>query len=160
VQVRPQVPHSPRIQVCLENTSLKWARFSLVTYTETCVNREVTPIPPVIAGLDPASMGLGRMWDESAWTTGSSPGESHMQNELGIAASFSSTCSKDDSVLFAFRFPHAIALGSSPVVTSWGKRIDWLRLIRSQKVRAARYYGADVTRFESLTAPPCEEIHR
>src|ERR1700730_2074967 len=37
-------------------------------------------------------------------------GESHMQNEPGIASLFSSTCFKDDSALFAFRFPHAIAL--------------------------------------------------
>ena len=43
----------------------------------------------------------------------STAGESHMQNELGIAALFSSTCSKGDSVLFAFRFPHAIALPST-----------------------------------------------
>src|SRR5580704_5616034 len=44
-------------------------------------------------------------------------GESHMQNELGIAALFPSTCSKDDSVLFAFRFPYAIAL---PCGGGWG----------------------------------------
>ena len=27
VQIRPREPHSPRIQVCLENTSLRWARY-------------------------------------------------------------------------------------------------------------------------------------
>src|SRR5579864_7445910 len=50
---RPREPHSPRIQVCLENTSLKWASYCLVTDVETSVNRKVTPIPPVIGVIDP-----------------------------------------------------------------------------------------------------------
>src|SRR4029077_20425465 len=57
VQIRPREPHSPRIQVCLENTSLRRARCSLVTDIETNVNSKVTPLPPVIAELDPAIHG-------------------------------------------------------------------------------------------------------
>src|SRR5579864_9075493 len=56
VQIRPREPHSPRIQVCLENTSLKWARYSFVTDAMTFVNIKVTHIStgPVL----PASIGL------------------------------------------------------------------------------------------------------
>jgi hypothetical protein len=57
VQIRPRVPHSRRIQVCLENTSLKWARFSFVTDKETLVNEKGTTILWGIAGPDPASHG-------------------------------------------------------------------------------------------------------
>jgi hypothetical protein len=57
VQIRPRVPHSPRIQVCLENTSLRRARCRFVTDAETNVNRNVTTISRVIAGLDPAIHG-------------------------------------------------------------------------------------------------------
>ena len=42
VQIRPREPHSPRIQVCLENTSLRWARYCLVTDAGTHVNIKVT----------------------------------------------------------------------------------------------------------------------
>jgi hypothetical protein len=57
VQIRPQVPHSPRIQVCLENTSPRWARYCLVTDIGTYVNRKVTTISRVFPGPDTAIHG-------------------------------------------------------------------------------------------------------
>ena len=42
VQIRPREPHSPRIQVCLENTSLRRARYLCVTDAGTSVNRNAT----------------------------------------------------------------------------------------------------------------------
>jgi hypothetical protein len=52
VQIRPREPHSPRIQVCLENPSLSWARYSFVTDTETTVNRNETSFFGAYLGVD------------------------------------------------------------------------------------------------------------
>ena len=54
VQIRPREPHSPRIQVCLENTSLRRARYSFVTDAGTSVNRNATH--PRLRPVAPASI--------------------------------------------------------------------------------------------------------